>query len=86
MKAGVSGRASVQRLYTSDPDAALRVAEQIEHPWYRCQALCMVGDAYPAEGPARAALKSGLGSRSGAPGAKSTCYRFELASTSTDQV
>lgn len=42
---GVLGRARVGDLLKHDKRSALVAARQIEHPWYRCQALSSVADA-----------------------------------------
>lgn len=42
--AGVRGRASVRKLSEDDPAEALNLARQIQHPWYRCQALSNVAE------------------------------------------
>ena len=47
VKTGVQGRARVKQLIRVDAVEALRVAEDIKHPWYRCQALSLVGEALP---------------------------------------
>jgi hypothetical protein len=38
----VQGRARADKLALTDPQAALKVARAIRHPWYRCQALSTV--------------------------------------------
>jgi hypothetical protein len=38
----VQGRARAEKLALTDPQAALKVARAIRHPWYRCQALSTV--------------------------------------------
>lgn len=38
----VSGRARVADTAPKDPNAALKLARDIKHPWYRCQALASI--------------------------------------------
>lgn len=40
----VRGRAQVDRLATTDPEAALKLASTIIHAWYRCQSLTAVAE------------------------------------------
>lgn len=40
----IRGRAEVSRLAATDPQAALRLAGSIVHPWYRCQSLAAVAE------------------------------------------
>jgi hypothetical protein len=47
---GVLGRARVGDLLKRDKAAALAEARQIEHPWYRCQAIAEVAQ-YDLQGP-----------------------------------
>jgi len=42
---GVAGRAEVAKLAAQDPMRALHVARDIEHPWYRCQAITSIVEA-----------------------------------------
>lgn len=46
---GVLGRARVADLLKQDKRSAFAVARQIEHPWYRCQALSSVAEASPSQ-------------------------------------
>jgi len=42
----VRGRARVHTLLETDPRQALTVARSIAHPWYRCQSLSYVAEAW----------------------------------------
>jgi hypothetical protein len=44
---GVKGRSDTDGLVAVDHEAALLVARNIRHPWYRCQALSAVAESEP---------------------------------------
>lgn len=58
--ADVGGRAEVHRLRSVDADAALRVARQIRHPWYRCQAISSVAEVQRSSAVALRLLEESL--------------------------
>jgi len=58
--ADVGGRADVDRLRSTDVNAALHRARQIQHPWYRCQALSSVAEVQRSSAVALSLLKESL--------------------------
>lgn len=54
---GVLGRARVADLLKQDKRSALAIARQIEHPWYRCQALSSVAEANPSRAESESILE-----------------------------
>lgn len=60
VKAGVQGRTRAQQLAARDPEKAVEVAEAINHPWYRCQALTMAAENMPDAASARRVLERAL--------------------------
>jgi hypothetical protein len=56
----VRGRAEVARLIPLDPEGALRLAREIRHPWYRCQAIAYVAAAQPSRTVALRLLQESL--------------------------
>src|SRR5688572_1353761 len=56
----VRGRARAGDLSLTDPREALKVARAIRHPWYRCQALSSVAEAWGTQGQKREVLEEAL--------------------------
>ena len=53
---GVVGRTEVSELAKEEPKKALQKARNIEHPWYRCQAISSIVEANPSDPGARSLL------------------------------
>lgn len=56
-RADVRARTQAQELARTDPHRALEIARAIRHPWYRCQALAAVADAWGTQAQKRALLE-----------------------------
>ena len=59
-RADVRGRALAGDLSQTDPHEALKVARAIRHPWYRCQALSSVAEAWGTHAQKRKVLEEAL--------------------------
>jgi hypothetical protein len=59
-RADVRGRAQAGDLSHTDPREALKVARAIRHPWYRCQALSSVAEAWGTHTQKREVLEEAL--------------------------
>jgi hypothetical protein len=56
----VLGRARTDKLSLTDPQAALKVARAIRHPWYRCQALSKVAEHWGTKAQRLSLLEEAL--------------------------
>ena len=57
---GVVARAEVAKLAKDNPNQALAIAREIEHPWYRCQAITSVAEAHQSDGVAIGLLQEAM--------------------------
>lgn len=60
VKAGVQGRARARQLASQDPASAVEVANAINHPWYRSQALTIAAENISDSATARNVLRRAL--------------------------